>query len=83
MGCENSGRGYRADPAYYIAHTDAPESADPVERTAMTTRAGAAAARFLRPIEETGPAGRVGQIRQETPLVWGAADRVVAAGYRK
>jgi abhydrolase domain-containing protein 6 len=71
-----------ADPERYVAHTAIAEHADPVEWAVITTRAQEAAARLLWPLGDTGLAGRLGRIRHETLLVWGAADRVVPASYR-
>lgn len=70
------------DPKRYVAHTAAPEGADPVEWTVTATRAKEAAARLLWPLGDTGLASRLGRIGQETLLVWGAGDRIVPASYR-
>jgi len=71
-----------ADPGRYVAHTAAPEGADPVEWAVATTRAKEAAARLLWPLGDTGLAGRLGRITHDTLLVWGAADRIVPVSYR-
>ncbi len=71
-----------ADPERYVSHTAIAEHADPVEWAVITTRAQEAAARLLWPLGDTGLAGRLGRIRCDTLLVWGAADRVVPASYR-
>ena len=71
-----------ADPERYVAHTASPEGADRVEWAVTTTRAHEAAARLLWPLGDTGLASRLGRIRHETLLVWGARDRVVPASYR-
>lgn len=70
-----------ADPQRYLAHTAAPEGADPVEWAVTTTRASEAAARLLWPLGDTGLSGRLGRIRHDTLLVWGGADRLVPASY--
>jgi len=71
-----------ADPERYVAHTASAEHTDPVEWALVTTRAQEAAARLLWPVGDTGLEGRLGRIRNETLLVWGAGDRVVPASYR-
>lgn len=71
-----------ADPERYVSHTAIAEHADPVEWAVITTRAQEAAARLLWPLGDTGLAGRLGRIRHDTLLVWGAADRVVPPSYR-
>jgi len=69
-------------PERYVAHTAVAEGADPVEWTVVATRAREAAARFLWPLGDTGLAGRLRRIEQETLLVWGDADRIVPVSYR-
>ncbi len=70
------------DPERYVAHTAAPEGADPVEWTVTTTRAKEAAARLLWPLGDTGLASRLHRVTHATLLVWGASDRVVPISYR-
>jgi len=69
-------------PERYVAHTALPEGTDPVEWTVAATRAKEAAARLLWPLGDTGLAGRLNRIGQETLLVWGAEDRIIPASYR-
>jgi len=71
-----------ANPQRYTAHIAAADGDDPVEWTVMTTRANEAAARLLWPLGDTGLAGRLGRIRNDTLLVWGEVDRVIPASYR-
>ena len=71
-----------ANAERYAAHVATEDGADPVGWTVMTTRANEAAARLLWPLGDTGLAGRLSRIRNDTLLVWGEADRVVPASYR-
>ena len=70
------------DPKRYLAHTAAPEGADPIEWMVATTRAREAAARLLWPLGDTGLASRLHRVTHDALLVWGASDQVVPASYR-
>ena len=72
-----------SDPAVWDAHVAAPEAGDPVEWAVVQARAQEAAARLLWPVGDTRLARRLHRVEQPALLVFGAADRVLPAGYRR
>jgi pimeloyl-ACP methyl ester carboxylesterase len=61
----------------------APDGADVVEWNLVLARAVAAGARLLWPMCDLGTAKRLHRVRQQTLLIWGSEDRIVAPAYMK
>ena len=72
-----------SDPAAWDAHAALPAAGDPVEWAVVQARAQEAAARLLWPVGDTRLDRRLHRVEAAVLLVFGGADRVLPAGYRR
>lgn len=70
-----------ADPANYDSLRRRPDGIDEVEWEIVQNRAMEAAARLLWPVGDTRLERRLGRVRADTLLLWGAEDKVVPRSY--
>jgi pimeloyl-ACP methyl ester carboxylesterase len=70
-----------ADAKTFTDFTAAPEGADANEWSIVMTRASEAAARLLWPLSDTRLERRLHRVRNQTLIVWGSADKVLAPAY--
>lgn len=69
------------DAEAYAAATALPEGEDLAEWQILQIRANEAAARILWPISDTRIVKRLPRIRQQTLILWGEGDKVIAPSY--